>query len=68
MKIFIDASLIIYLNVRLPGHEARLVEEFWLDLLLNHTLYTNILALDEAIYVSNRKYDISYNPCCHNNQ
>jgi len=60
MKIFIDASLIIYLNVRLPGHEARLVEEFWLDLLLNHTLYTNILALDEAIYVSKRKYDISY--------
>jgi len=44
MKIFIDASLIIYLNVRLPDHEARFVEEYWLDLLLNHTLYTNTLA------------------------
>ncbi|MCD6358014.1 MAG: type II toxin-antitoxin system VapC family toxin [Thermoproteales archaeon] len=60
MKVFIDSSLLIYLNVRMPDHEARLIEEFWLDLLLNHLLYTNILALDETIYVSKRKYGVSY--------
>ncbi|WFO74741.1 type II toxin-antitoxin system VapC family toxin [Desulfurococcaceae archaeon MEX13E-LK6-19] len=58
MKIFVDASLLIYLNVKLPENEARLVEQFWLDLLLNHDIYTNILVLDETIYISKKKYDV----------
>jgi len=52
MKIFIDSNILIYLNDKMPEHEARLVESFWLDLLINHTLYTNILVLDEVVYIS----------------
>ncbi len=58
MKIFVDASLLIYLNVKLPENEARRVEQFWLDLLLNHDVYTNILVLVETIYISKKKYDV----------
>ncbi len=60
MKVFIDASLLVYLNVRMPDNEARLVEDFWLDLLTNHLLYTNVLVLDETIYVSKKKYNIGF--------
>ncbi len=59
MKIFVDASLLIYLNVKMPEDEAKLIEDFWLNLLLNNLLYTNVLVLDEVIYVSKRKYDVS---------
>ena len=58
MSVFTDSSLLVYLNVRLPEHEARLVEDLWLDLISNHEVYTNILALDETIYVSTRKYKV----------
>jgi len=59
MKIFVDASLIVYLNVKMPEKEAELIEKFWLDLLTHHSLYTNILVLDEVIYVSKKKYEVS---------
>ncbi len=58
MKIFIDANLLIYLNTRMPDQEARLVEDFWLDLVLNHILFTNVLVLDELIYVSRKRYGV----------
>ncbi|HDJ83599.1 MAG TPA: type II toxin-antitoxin system VapC family toxin, partial [Desulfurococcaceae archaeon] len=57
MRVFVDTSLIIYLNVRLPDEEARKIEDFWLKL-LEESLYTDILVLDEAIYVSKRKYGV----------
>ncbi len=57
MKVFVDASLIVYLNARLPRDEAEKVERFWLRL-LREELYTDVLVLDEAIYVSKRKYGI----------
>ena len=57
MRVFVDASLIIYLNVRLPDEEARKIEDFWLKL-LEESLYTDVLVLDEAIYVSKRKYGV----------
>ncbi len=60
MRIFIDASLIIYLNVRLPDEEAEIIDSFWLDLVSNNILYTNVLVLDEAIYVSKKKYNVEY--------
>lgn len=60
MRVLVDASLIIYLNARLPPREAELVEEFWFKLSREHDLYTNALALDEALYISKRKYDIPY--------
>ncbi|MCD6510538.1 MAG: type II toxin-antitoxin system VapC family toxin [Thermoprotei archaeon] len=60
MKVFVDASLLVYLNVKMPDDEAKLVEDFWLDLLSNHLLYINALVLDEVIYVSKRKYDVEF--------
>ncbi len=60
MKIFIDASLIVYLNVKLPEDESRIIEDFWLDLIYNNNLYTNVLVLDEVIYVSRKKYGVGY--------
>jgi len=60
MRILVDASLLIYLNARMPDDEARRVEDFWLNLLRDHVLYTNIIVLDETIYVSKKKYGIGY--------
>ena len=57
MRVFVDASLIIYLNVKLPEDEARRIEDFWLKL-LGENLYTDVLVLDEAIYVSKKKYGV----------
>ena len=57
MKIFVDASLIIYLNIRLLEREARAIEDFYRNL-LGEELYTDVLVLDEAIYVSKKKYGI----------
>ena len=58
MKIFVDASLIIYLNIKLPEKEAKTIEDFYHNL-LREELYTNVLVLDEAIYVSKKKYGVS---------
>ena len=58
MRVFIDANLLIYLNVPLPEDEARVIEDFWLQLVNTHSLYTNVLVLDEVIYVSRRKYRV----------
>ncbi len=57
MKIFIDASLIVYLNVKLNEEDAKKIDEFWLKL-LEEDLYTDILVLDEVVYVSKRKYGV----------
>jgi len=61
LKVLVDASLLIYLNARMPDGEARLVEEFWEGLLRNHELFVNLLVLDETIYTSKRKYDVPFN-------
>ncbi len=53
-------SLLIYLNVRMPDDEAKIVEEFWERMLRNHELFVNLLVLDEVIYVSRRKYDVPF--------
>ena len=60
MRVFVDASLLVYLNVRMPEEEAKLIEKFWLDLVENHLLFTNVLVLDEVIYVSKKKYGVEY--------
>ncbi len=41
MKVFIDASLIIYLNVKLPEDESEVIDNFWLNLVQNNSLYIN---------------------------
>ncbi|MEB3787278.1 MAG: type II toxin-antitoxin system VapC family toxin [Desulfurococcales archaeon] len=61
MRIFVDASLVIYLNVPLPEDEAKVIEGFWLELVDGHSLYTDVLVLDEVVYVSRRKYRVPVN-------
>lgn len=60
MKVFIDAPLFIYLNT-LSDSKARIpYEKYYIDLLLRHKVYTDVLVLDEIIYVSKKKYRIPY--------
>jgi predicted nucleic acid-binding protein len=54
MKIFVDASLPIYLNVPMPETQAQLIYSFWKDLLSKHKTFTNLLVLDEVIYILKR--------------
>ncbi len=58
MKVFVDAGLFIYLNVPMREEQAQLVDSFWRNLLSEHEVFTNLLVLDEVIYVSKRKYDV----------
>jgi len=57
---FLDANLLIYLNT-IVTEEVRIIYESFLESLLkNYRLYTDVLVLDEVIYVSRRKYLIPY--------
>jgi len=58
MKVFADASLFIYLNVPMREEQAQLVDSFWKNLLSEHEVFTNLLVLDEVVYVSKRRYDV----------
>jgi len=51
MKVFVDAGLFIYLNVPMREEQAQLVDSFWRNLLSEHEVFTNLLVLDEVIYV-----------------
>lgn len=60
MRAFIDANLLIYLNtVRDPNYK-RLYREFFEGILSSYLCFTNVLVLDEVLYISNRKYGFSY--------
>ena len=60
MKIFIDSNLLIYLNA-IRSVEARAIyENFYLNLLSENKVYTDVLVLDELLYISKRKYNIPY--------
>jgi predicted nucleic acid-binding protein len=56
LKIFIDANLLIYLNV---GSTEEILD-LWTTILTRHKPYTNPLVLDETIWVSQRKYNVDY--------
>lgn len=58
MKVFLDATLLIYLNA-LTGAQKKPVEDFFIRL-LKEDLYTNLLVLDETLYISKRRYRIPY--------
>ncbi len=57
MRIFIDASLIIYLNIPLLEDEDKIIRSFYRSL-LKEQLYTDVLVFDEVIYISWKKYKI----------
>ena len=60
MKVFIDANLFIYLNTVMDPYIRELYENFYIDLLSKYKAYTDVLVLDELIYVSKKKYGIPY--------
>jgi predicted nucleic acid-binding protein len=60
LKAFLDTPLLVYLNT-VASDERRIVyENFYLELLSKYKLYTDVLVLDELIYVSKRKYNVPY--------
>ncbi len=61
MKILVDSNLLVYLNARMPSDDATVIEKLWEELLRKHELFTNVLVLDEVLYISKKKYDIPYN-------
>lgn len=58
MKIFLDANLLIYLNT-IGEKQNPDLEKFYSDL-LEEDLYTDVLILDETLYISMSKYHVPY--------
>jgi hypothetical protein len=57
-KLFLDANLVVYLNT-VTGEQRAIIDRFFKSLLREH-LFTNMLVLDETLYVSRRKYAVPY--------
>jgi len=60
MKVFVDASLLVYLNTLRTPEKRRPYEDFYLRLLSKYKAYTDALVLDEVIYVPAGKYKVPY--------
>ncbi len=60
MKAFIDSPLLIYLNTLSNSRDRMLYENFYIDILTKYKPYTDVLVLDELIYISKKKYGIPY--------
>ena len=60
MKAFIDAPLLVYLNTMSDPRARKFYEDFYIRTLTDYKLYTDVLVLDEVIYISRRKYGIPY--------
>ena len=60
MKAFLDTPLLVYLNTVADDERRTIYENFYLALLDKYRLYTDVLVLDELIYVSRRKYNVPY--------
>lgn len=58
MKLFLDASFIIYLNTVVTGDRDSI--DGLLKRILTEELYTNLLVIDETLYISLRKYKVPY--------
>lgn len=61
MKVFIDSPLLIYLNTVTDPKTRILYENFYIDILTRYKPYTDVLVLDELIYISKKKYGIPHN-------
>ncbi|MEM2915526.1 MAG: type II toxin-antitoxin system VapC family toxin [Candidatus Bathyarchaeia archaeon] len=59
MKLFLDASFLIYLNS--STHDDRKALDSLFHELLSKDLYTNLLVIDETLYISKTKYGVPYN-------
>jgi len=59
MKFFMDACFIIYLNVLTDKEETKKLDDLLLKI-LSEELHIDLLVLDEALYISKKKYNIDY--------
>jgi len=57
LKVFLDASFLIYLN---SSTEDRSAVDSLFSELLGEDLYTNLLAIDETLYISKTRYNVPY--------
>ncbi|RLE46373.1 MAG: PIN domain nuclease [Candidatus Methanomethylicota archaeon] len=58
MKVFIDACLLIYLNTLTNAYVRGMYENFYLNVLSKYKAFTDVLVLDELIYISEKKYNV----------
>jgi predicted nucleic acid-binding protein len=58
LKFFLDASFLIYLSA-LTNDDRSAFEDLFKKL-LREDLYINLLVVDETLYISTRKYGVSY--------
>jgi len=61
LKVFIDTPLLIYLNTLTNLRYRVLYENFYIEILTKYKPYTDVLVLDELLYISKKKYNIPYN-------
>lgn len=59
MRVFLDANLLIYLNTATED-TRRSYEDFYTELAANNRLYTDVLVLDELLYISKKRYNVPY--------
>ena len=57
---FIDANFLVYLNTLRDRDVLYLFENFFEKLLIEYVLFTDILVLDDVLYVSKSKYKVPY--------
>ena len=60
MRAFLDTPLLVYLNTVASTERRSIYENYYLGLLEKYKLYTDVLVLDELIYVSKKKYGVPY--------
>ncbi len=60
MKVFVDAPLLIYLNTLTDESLRAPYTLFYEGLLSRFKAYTDVLVLDEVLYISHRKYGVPY--------
>jgi predicted nucleic acid-binding protein len=57
LKVFLDASFLIYLNSSTDDRSS--IDSLFREL-LSGDLYTNLLAIDETLYISRTRYSVPY--------
>ena len=60
MRAFVDANLIIYLNTLREPEAKGKYRSFYEEMLNEHRCFTNAQVLDEALFISKRKYGFDY--------
>lgn len=59
MKLFVDASFLIYLNASTDEKTRQAINNLFKSIIKDE-LYTDMLVVDEVLFISARKYKLSY--------